>query len=114
MGSGPIIRFTIRVFIAENESSDAYLIAGLSIARNIVITEVNRDDSEIDLAGFDEIVRDIETQAEEVEKILKKARTVENSGKDIAKLADSVRARILNQAQDLDDLIDPLRKKSEK
>lgn len=113
----PVDRYGMDVVVLwdpENESSDAYLIAGLSIARNIVIAEVNRDESEIDLGGFEEIVRDIETQAVEVERILKKARTVENSGKDIAKLADSVRARILNQAQDLDDLIDPLRKSGEK
>jgi hypothetical protein len=34
---------------------------------------------------------------------------VEKSGKDIGKLADNIRGRLIDQAQQLDDLIDPLR-----
>ena len=45
----------------------------------------------------------------EIDKIITKARSVEKSGKDIGKLADGIRGRLLDQAQQLDDLIEPLR-----
>ncbi|NCG57075.1 MAG: hypothetical protein GWP35_09245 [Proteobacteria bacterium] len=68
-----------------------------------------QDDSEIDIVGLEQSVRDIEAQATEIDKIITKARSVEKSGKDISKLADGIRGRLFDQAQQLDDLIDPLR-----
>ena len=93
----------------EDETTDAYLYAGITIARSIVIKEMNRDDSEIDIVGLEQAVRDIEAQATEIDKIITKARSVEKAGKDIGKSADNIRGRLFDQAQQLDDLIDPLR-----
>jgi hypothetical protein len=93
----------------EDETTDAYLYAAITIARSIVISEMNRDDSEIDIVGLEQAVHDIEAQATEIDKIITKARSVEKSGKDIGKLADNIRGRLFDQAQQLDDLIDPLR-----
>ena len=108
----PVERYGCDVVVKwdpEDETTDAYLYAGITIARSIVISEMNRDDSEIDIVGLEQAVHDIETQATEIDKIITKARSVEKSGKDIGKLADGIRGRLLEQAQRLDDLIDPLR-----
>lgn len=108
----PIDRYgsdIVVVWDPEDKASDAFLLAGITIARSLVIAEVNRSDSEVDLEGFERVVREIESQAGGIDKILTKARSVEKSGKDIAKLADDLRANILNQTQELDDLIDSLR-----
>lgn len=108
----PVDRYGTDVVVVwdpEDEASDAYLIAGITIARSLVIAEVNRSDSEVDLEGFERIVKEIESQAEGIDKILTKARSVERSGKDIAKLAGDLRTKILTHTQELDDLIDPLR-----
>jgi hypothetical protein len=70
---------------------------------------MNRDDSKIDIVGLEQAVHDIEAQATEIDKIITKARSVEKSGKDIGKLADNIRGRLIDQAQQLDDLIEPLR-----
>jgi hypothetical protein len=108
----PVERYGCDVVVMwdpEDETTDAYLYAGITIARSIVISEMNRDDSEIDIVGLEQAVHDIEAQATEIDKIITKARSVEKSGKDIGKLADGIRGRLLDQAQQLDDLIEPLR-----
>ena len=112
----PVDRYGTDVVVVwdpADEASNAFLMAAVTIARSLVITEVNRSDSEIDLEGFERVVREIESQAGGIDKILTKARSVEKSGKDIAKLADDLRTKILNQTQELDDLIDPLRDDAE-
>ena len=108
----PVERYGCDVVVKwdpEDETTDAYLYAAITIARSIVISEMNRDDSKIDIVGLEQAVRDIEAQATEIDKIITKARSVEKSGKDIGKLADNIRGRLIDQAQQLDDLIDPLR-----
>ena len=106
-GTQPLARFghnVLCVWDAEDEASDVWLDAALSLCRALCTrAAVQRDAQEADFGAIDKAIREVEKQTEGLGDIERMTGTIRSNAEKILRKCDVMRGKLFRQVEELDE-----------